>query len=190
MWNCSARASDASDQTQRRGLDSIIDVTVWDRIRRPREVSLIQRLHKHNFYGWPFGTIDECPHNGGVLNLEVSNREVPLYYTLDIHVGLLKFTIQNKKLDINAWSLDQFHNSDFASTKHCSLWTNVIMIMWLNFLNLIGPHCRLYWQHRPYRPFSFTSSIIPFSVYSRNFSVNYSYAGVHGAQRRWGVVHD
>ena len=38
------------------------------------------------------------------------------------------------------------------------------------------------------RPFSFTSSIIPFSVYSRKLSVNYSHAGVHRAQRTWGVV--
>ena len=31
------------------------------------------------FYGWPFGTVDECPYNGGVLNSEISYREVPLY---------------------------------------------------------------------------------------------------------------
>ena len=36
--------------------------------------------------------------------------------------------------------------------------------------------------------FSFTSSIITFSVYSHNLSINYSHAGVHGAQRRWGVA--
>ena len=37
-------------------------------------------------------------------------------------------------------------------------------------------------------PFSFMSSIILFSAYFRNLCVNYSHAGVHGAQRRWGVV--
>ena len=43
-----------------------------------REVSLIRRSGKYTFYGQPFGTVDGRLYNGGVLNSEGRNKEVPL----------------------------------------------------------------------------------------------------------------
>ena len=82
MLNCSASVT---DRTQGCGLVRVIEIIIklYDHLGpdhasviENREVSLIRRSSKYTFLCL---VVDQCPYNGGVLDSEGRNREVPLY---------------------------------------------------------------------------------------------------------------